>query len=75
VKADILALSCLMDFCRHGMKDVIEELKTQGLRDKVKVLVGGIATTQRFANEIGADAWSETCVGGTIIAKEMIRNK
>jgi 5-methyltetrahydrofolate--homocysteine methyltransferase len=41
-----------------SQKDVIDALKTAGLRDKVKVMVGGAPVTQGFADEIGADAYT-----------------
>jgi 5-methyltetrahydrofolate--homocysteine methyltransferase len=41
-----------------AQKDVIEALKTAGLRDRVKVMVGGAPVTQSFSDEIGADAFT-----------------
>ena len=58
---DFVGLSALLTTTMDGMGDVIESLKKSGLRDKVKVLVGGAALSQEFADEIGADAY---CLDG-----------
>jgi len=54
-KPDILAISALLTTTMSVMKDVIVELKVQGLRNDVKVIVGGAPITAAFAKEIGAD--------------------
>jgi 5-methyltetrahydrofolate--homocysteine methyltransferase len=41
------------------MKNIIAELERQGLRKTVKVMVGGVPTSQEFADEVGADAWGK----------------
>ena len=46
-----------------AMKTTIEALKQAGVRDKVKVLIGGAPITQKYAEEIGADGYSENAVG------------
>jgi 5-methyltetrahydrofolate--homocysteine methyltransferase len=56
--AKVLCLSALLTTTMTAQKDVIEALKEAGLRDKVKVMVGGAPVTQSFADEIGADAYS-----------------
>ncbi|MEA3416742.1 MAG: corrinoid protein [Thermodesulfobacteriota bacterium] len=58
---DYLGLSALLTTTMLVMGDIIEGLKAAGLRDKVKILVGGAAVSQKYANEIGADAY---CVDG-----------
>jgi len=58
---DFVGLSALLTTTMDGMRDVIESLKKSGLRDKVKVLVGGAALSEEFADEIGADAY---CLDG-----------
>jgi corrinoid protein of di/trimethylamine methyltransferase len=55
-KADCLGLSSLLTLTIQVMGSVIEKLKEEGLRDNVKVIVGGCPVTQEFAEEIGADA-------------------
>ena len=56
--AKVLCLSALLTTTMLAQKDVIDALKTAGIRDKVKVMVGGAPVTQSFANEIGADAYT-----------------
>ncbi len=56
--ADIVCLSSLLTTTMLYQKDIIEALKAAGLRDKVKVMVGGAPVTQAFADEIGADAYT-----------------
>jgi len=56
--AKVLCLSALLTTTMAAQKDVIEALKTAGIRDKVKVMVGGAPVTQGYADEIGADAYT-----------------
>jgi 5-methyltetrahydrofolate--homocysteine methyltransferase len=55
-QAPYLGLSALLTTTMRVMQEVIDELKEQGLRDNVKVLIGGAPTSQAFADQIGADA-------------------
>ena len=59
---DILGLSSLLTSTMPRMKDIIETLKRKGLRDKVRVMVGGAPVTQSFADSIGADGYAEEAV-------------
>jgi corrinoid protein of di/trimethylamine methyltransferase len=54
---DILGVGAYMSTSMLEIKNVIRALEQRGLREKVKVIVGGVTTTQYFADEIGADAW------------------
>jgi 5-methyltetrahydrofolate--homocysteine methyltransferase len=56
--AKVLLLSALLTTTMMSLKDVIEALNAAGLRDKVKIMVGGAPVTQTFADEIGADAYT-----------------
>jgi 5-methyltetrahydrofolate--homocysteine methyltransferase len=60
-KPDFLGLSALLTTTMAAMGEAIEALKENGLRDKVKVLIGGAAVSDEYAQEIGADAY---CVDG-----------
>jgi len=60
-KPDFLGLSALLTTTMVAMGEIIEALKENGLRDKVKVLIGGAAVSDEYAQEIGADAY---CVDG-----------
>jgi 5-methyltetrahydrofolate--homocysteine methyltransferase len=56
--AKVVCLSALLTTTMMAQKDVIEAIKTAGLRDSVKIMVGGAPVTQSFADEIGADAYT-----------------
>jgi len=58
-KPDILGLGAYMTTTMLEMKELIRELQDKGLRNGVKVMVGGVPTSQEFAQEIGADAWGK----------------
>ena len=60
----ILALSCLYTPTRLAMKDVIADLKAAGLRDRVKVIIGGAPIDQKFADLIGADGYGDDAPSG-----------
>jgi len=60
-KPDYLGLSALLTTTMVNMGEVMEALKENGVRDKVKVLIGGAAVSDEYAREIGADAY---CVDG-----------
>lgn len=62
--ANIIALSTLMSTTLPGIKIVIDNLKDEGIRDKVKVIIGGASTSKIFAEKIGADAWAENAFEG-----------
>ena len=71
-KPQILALSALLTTTMAAMKDTIEALKTAGVRDQVKVLVGGAPVTQRFADEIGADGYGESAASVTRLVQQVM---
>ena len=56
-----------------AMKSTIEELKKAGMRDGVKVLVGGAPLTQQFADDIGADGYSDNANGAVTKVRELIK--
>jgi methanogenic corrinoid protein MtbC1 len=74
-KAEILALSALLTTTRNEMKVIIDALVQNGIRDKVKVLLGGNAVDNKFAEEIGADAAAGDAVEGVEICKEWAGEK
>jgi len=71
-KADILAMSALMTTTALEQKNTIELLKKEGLRDRVKVMVGGGAITQEFADAIGADGYDATAPGAMDLARRLV---
>ena len=70
--ADLVALSALLTVTMNHMKEVVDELKKTGLKDKVKVIVGGAPITERFAKQIGADAYAEDAVSGVEMCKKIL---
>lgn len=72
VKADIVGLSALLTTTMVKQKDVIEALEDVGLRPKVKVMVGGAPVTRGWAQEIGADGYSEDAIGAVNLARKML---
>jgi corrinoid protein of di/trimethylamine methyltransferase len=68
--ANIIAMSALLTTTMPAMKTTIDALKQAGVRDKVKVLIGGAPITQKYAEEIGADGYSESAVGAVALAKK-----
>lgn len=71
-KPDILCLSALLTTTMTNMKGVIEALDKAGLRDQVKVMVGGAPVNETFAKEIGADGYSSNANAAVIKAKELL---
>jgi 5-methyltetrahydrofolate--homocysteine methyltransferase len=71
-QANIVAMSALLTTTMPSMKTTIEALKQAGVRDKVKVLIGGAPITQKYADEIGADGYSENAVGAVALAKRAV---
>ncbi len=69
-QANIVAMSALLTTTMPSMKTTIDALKQAGVRDKVKVLIGGAPITQKYADEIGADGYSENAVGAVALAKK-----
>ena len=69
--ARIVALSALLTTTMPAMKTTVEALKQAGVRDQVKVLIGGAPISQRFADEIGADGYAESAAGAVGLAKRV----
>ena len=77
--ADILCMSALLTTTMTYMKEVIQALEEAGIRNQVKVMIGGAPVSQGFADEIGADGYSDK-IGdnantAVAVAKELIGNK
>lgn len=71
-KPDIIGMSALLTTTMLAMKDTIEVLKEEGLRDSVKILVGGAPVSSDFAKEIGADGWAPDAVSAKDLAFQLI---
>ena len=69
---DILCMSALLTTTMGYMKDVIDALERAGIRKRVKVMVGGAPVTQGFADEIGADGYSDNANSAVTVAKQLL---
>ncbi|HWR41668.1 corrinoid protein [Sporomusa sp.] len=69
---DIVGMSALLTTTMPAMQDTIELLEEEGLRDKVKVIVGGAPVSQEFATSIGADGYAPDAATATDLCKELI---
>jgi len=72
VKADIVGVSALLTTTMTGQRNVIEALDDLGLRPGVKVMVGGAPVTRAWAEEIGADGYSEDAISAVELAKSLM---
>ena len=70
---DVVALSALLTTTMSAQGDAIKALEAAGIRDKVKVIVGGAPITEAFAKEIGADGFSEDASGAADAAKAFVQ--
>jgi 5-methyltetrahydrofolate--homocysteine methyltransferase len=70
--AQIVGLSALLTTTMPSMKLTIDAFQAAGLRDKVKILVGGAPVTQRFADEIGADGYGENAPLAVALARKCL---
>jgi methanogenic corrinoid protein MtbC1 len=70
--ADILAMSALMTTTAPEQRKVIDTLVKEGLREKIKIMVGGGAITQEFALSIGADGYDPTAPGAVTLAMRLM---
>ncbi len=71
-EAKLIGLSTLLTTTMFYMQDTIEELNKRGLRDRVKVMVGGAVINQSFADRIGADSYAEDAASAVELAKRLI---
>ncbi|RLG75868.1 MAG: cobalamin-binding protein [Thermoprotei archaeon] len=71
-RPDILGMSALLTTVIDEIKHVIDALKSKGLRDKVKIVVGGAAVTESFAKEVGADGYGKDAVEAVRVCKKLL---
>ena len=71
-EADIIALSCLMTTTLPYQREVIEELESQGLRERFRVMVGGGPVTKEWADEIGADGFGRDAGEAVAEARRLV---
>lgn len=68
----VLGMSALLTTTMLGMEDVIKELKNQGLRDKVKVVIGGGPVSKKYAEDIGADAYGNDAAQAVTLVRSLL---
>jgi trimethylamine corrinoid protein len=73
LKPDILGSSSLMTTTMVGQKILEEKLRAEGIRDNLKTMIGGAATTQEWADKIGCDCYAEDANDTALKAKELIK--
>ena len=71
-KANIIAMSALLTTTMPAMKTTIDAVRQAGVSSQVKILVGGAPITQKFADEIGADGFSESAAGAVAAARKAV---
>jgi 5-methyltetrahydrofolate--homocysteine methyltransferase len=71
-KADIIGLSALLTTTMVGMKDTVDAFQEAGIRDQVKILVGGAPVTQAYADEIGADGYAPDAGSAVVVVRELL---
>ena len=69
---DILGMSALLTTTMRTMEHTIKALEEAGLRDKVKIMIGGAPVTQSFADQIGADAYASNAAAAADLAKKFM---
>jgi corrinoid protein of di/trimethylamine methyltransferase len=70
--ADIVGLSALLTTTMTVQREVIQALTLAGLREKVKVIVGGAPVTRGWAKDIGADGFAEDAMGAVAVARQLV---
>lgn len=70
--ADVVGCSAMMTTTMLGQQALVEALQAAGLRQGVKVIVGGSTTSQSWADRVGADGWAENANDAVILAKELV---
>lgn len=69
-RPQVLALSAVLTITMPGMEETIQAIREAGLRDRVKIVVGGSPVNNKFAHRIGADAYGEDAIIATQIARQ-----
>lgn len=73
--AKVVGLSCLLNFAFPAMKKVVEALEAEGLREQVKVIIGGAPCNEQVRQFTGADYYAKDAAAGVIICKEIYGQK
>ncbi len=71
--AEIVAMSALLTTTMRSMEDTVRALKDAGLREQIKVMIGGAPVTQEFADKIGADGYAPNAAAAADLAKSLVQ--
>jgi corrinoid protein of di/trimethylamine methyltransferase len=71
-EGSILAMSALLTTTMTQMRAVVQALESAGIREKTKVMIGGAPITQQYAEEIGADGYSDNASGAVALARKLV---
>ena len=71
-KPQVVCMSALLTVTMPSMRTTIDALKNAGLRDRVKVLIGGAPVTMEYAREIGADGYSDNASGAVSLVRSLV---
>jgi corrinoid protein of di/trimethylamine methyltransferase len=71
-QANLVGLSALLTTTMNGQRKVIEALSREGLREDVRVMVGGAPVTAQWADQIGADGYAEDAIGAVALARRLV---
>jgi 5-methyltetrahydrofolate--homocysteine methyltransferase len=72
-KPEFLLISALLTSTMINMPNVIKALENEGLKDKVKVIIGGAPVSESYAKEIGADGYSEDSTGAVELLRKLVK--
>ena len=72
MNASLVMMSTLMTTTMMGMPEVIKKLEEAGIRDQVKVMIGGSPISRKYADDIGADGYSANAVEAVKVAKQLL---
>jgi 5-methyltetrahydrofolate--homocysteine methyltransferase len=65
-------LSALLTTTMTAMRVTVEEFQKAGIRDRIKIIIGGAPVTQQYADQIGADGYSDNANGAVALARRMM---
>jgi corrinoid protein of di/trimethylamine methyltransferase len=71
-EADLVGVSALLTTTMSGQRTVVEAFAAAGLRDRVRIIVGGAPASASWASEIGADGYSEDAIGAVALARQLL---
>lgn len=72
INADIIGVSALLSTTMIGQKGIVEVMERNGLRPRVKIIIGGAPVTQSWADEIGADGFGKDALAAVALAKSLM---